>query len=126
MNLVWYNTKDNTPYNMIPLGDMKDGWLYAGEGRNFSIGVWNAEEKVMEGVRYKWHSRFIDGEGHYGDGRGCFIPVAALEDVGPMWCGMEESGKMGFLDGKADRLERLSEKLDQENPQRLRRVWNEG
>jgi hypothetical protein len=125
MNLVWYSAKDMEPSNMVPLEDMKHQWLYAGDGRNFSIGVWNAAKQEVEGRRSKWHDIFIDGEGHYGDGTGCFIPVIALEEVGPIWGDMREKDKLAFLKHRAEMLERLSYELDKENPKRLLKVWKE-
>jgi hypothetical protein len=64
---------------MIKVEDLVVGVAYAGEGRNFDVGIWTGE--AFAGLRYKFGNHFIDKEMHWDtcEHHGTFKPERELK-----------------------------------------------
>lgn len=67
---------------MIPMSDLKNGYLYKIKSRNLILGVWDEKKKGFVGIREKFGSRFLfmeihwDADKHFGTAK----PLEELEE----------------------------------------------
>ena len=71
---------------MIPLHECEDGALYRLAARRIQFGIFRADTKQFEGIRYKFGNRFIDAEYHWDTGPpfGTVQPLVKLPDRLPV------------------------------------------
>ena len=102
---ICHNVKD-TPTH-IPVEECVHKGVYKVNARNFSYGIYNAENESFYGIRHKFGAYFIDWELHYDVSHGSAEPVQYVTQYD------------GAIDGSEKMHEFLERIVHEENPSNL-------